>query len=98
MLIIQYIQEGAAFLANNAGSVAIIMSAVQYIKLKINMLPWYKGEYMTILGFVLGFLFAIPETGFVGIDLIQFAIHGIALGGAATGIFKIGAELIRRAS
>lgn len=97
MIVLQYIQEGAVFLAANATSVALIMSIVQYIKLQINALPWYKGEYMTVLGFLLGFAFAVPVGGFIGIDWVAFAIHGIALGGAATGIFKIGDELISRA-
>mgnify|MGYP000895481199 CR=1 FL=1 len=97
MMILEYIQEGAMFLAANAASVALIMSIVQYVKLQVNALPWYKGEYMTALGFLLGFMFAIPVGGFVGIDWVAFVIHGVALGGAATGIFKIGDELISRA-
>ena len=53
------------FLAANAASVALIMSIVQYVKLQVNALPWYKGEYMTALGFLLGFMFAIPVGGVV---------------------------------
>jgi hypothetical protein len=83
------------FLAENLVLVGLVVAVVTYIKRWIEGMAWYKPEYMTILGFVLGFLFAIPPTGFVGIVWIDFVAQGLGLGLVATGLYKTANDIAR---
>lgn len=91
------INEAAKFIAENAALVAMILVIVEYVKRWTAPLPWFKPAYMTALGFVLGFLFAVPEAGLAAIEPVSFIAQGIALGGVATGLFKVGSSLAEKA-
>lgn len=81
------------FLEANVVLIGILMVAVEYLKLGLQKFEWYQGWMATVGAFVLGFLFAIPQTGF---ELIPYIAHGLGLGLVATGVYKIGEGLIRK--
>jgi hypothetical protein len=85
------------FVMENAVTVGFVMAGVEYLKVWLRSQAWYQGPVITASAFLLAFLFVIPEAGFVGIDWLEFAISGIAVGGAATGIFKLGSSLAEKA-
>ena len=87
------INEAGKFLADNPMLIAMILAIVEYVKRWTANVAWVKPEYLTVFGFVLGFLFAIPEVGFVAIVPIVYVSQSIALGLVATGIFKVGSTL-----
>jgi len=90
------INEAAKFIAENPALVAMIIVIVEYVKRWVSPLPWYKPVYMTAFGFLLGFLFAVPAAGFGAIEPVSFVAQGIALGGVATGLFKVGSSLAEK--
>ena len=87
------IEKMQSFLLANAALIIIVMSIVEYVKRWVESSPWYKPEFMTAFGFILGFAFAIPATGFVGIAWTDFVAQGFGLGLVATGIYKVGSTL-----
>jgi hypothetical protein len=91
------INEAGKFIAENPALIAMIIVIVEYVKRWTENAPWFKPEYMTALGFLLGFLFAVPEAGLSAIEPITFISQGVALGGIATGLFKVGNTLARTA-
>ena len=92
------INEAGKFIADNPALIAMIIVIVEYVKRWTENLAWFKPQYMTLLGFLLGFLFAVPEAGFLAIEPVTFIAQGIALGGIATGLFKVGNSFARTAS
>ena len=91
------IEKMQLFLAANAVLVVLILTIVEYVKRWVELKPWYRPEFMTAFGFLLGFAFAIPSTGFVGISWVDFIAQGFGLGLVATGIYKVGATLAHKA-
>lgn len=91
------ISEAGKFIAENPALIAMILVIVEYVKRWTAPLPWMRPAYMTALGFVLGFLFAVPSGGIGAIDMVGFISHGVALGGVATGLFKVGSSLAEKA-
>ena len=93
----EIINKAGEFIAANPALVAMIIVIVEYVKRWTENMLWFKSVYMTVLGFLLGFLFAVPEAGFGAIEPVSFIAQGIALGGVATGLFKVGSTLARTA-
>lgn len=92
-----YILQGIEFIEMNPAMVFYMMGIVEYVKRFVSNYPWYRGLYMTIFGFALGFLFAIPESGFARVvDPLLYASQSIALGLVATGIYKVSETLVRK--
>ena len=96
-MLFMIINEAGNFIAENPALVAMIIVIVEYVKRWTQDAVLFKSEYMTALGFLLGFLFAVPEAGFGAIEPISFIAQGIALGGVATGLFKVGNSFARTA-
>ena len=92
------INEAGKFIADNPALIAMIIVIVEYVKRWTKPLSWFKPICMTALGFLLGFLFAVPEAGLGAIEPITFVAQGIALGGVATGLFKVGNSFARTAN
>ena len=90
------INEAGKFLADNPMLIVMILAVVEYVKRWTANVSWVKPEYLTVFGFVLGFLFAIPAAGFAAIDPVVFVSQGVALGGVATGLFKVGSTLFSK--
>ena len=91
------INEAGKFLADNPMLIAMILAIVEYVKRWTANVGWVKPEYLTIFGFVLGFLFAIPEAGFAAIIPLAYVAQSVALGLVATGLFKVGSTLAKSA-
>ena len=96
-MLLQIVQSTIEFLETSAPLIAVVMAIVEYVKRVVQDQEWYVGWYMTIFAFVVSFLFAIPEAGFVGIDWVMYIAHGIGLGLVATGIYKVSSTVVRKA-
>ena len=97
-MVFEIINNVSKFIADNPALIAMVVVVVEYVKRWVEPMPWYKSVYMTVLGFALGFAFAIPSAGFAGIDPVLYVTQSIALGGVATGLFKVGSTFARTAS
>lgn len=96
-MFMQYILSGADFIEQNMGMVLYVLGIVEYVKRFVTGYSWYRGEYMTAFGFLLGFLFAIPASGLVGVDPLLYIAHSISIGLVATGVYKVGDTLVQKA-
>ena len=91
------ISKAVEFLEANMGMVGMLISIVEFLKVALAGQPWFRGEYITVIGFALAFLFVIPAGGFAGIDWLQFVANAIVIGGVATGLFKAAASIAAKA-
>jgi hypothetical protein len=89
------IQSGISFVESNLILVGLIMSIVAYIRLFLSAFAWCRGWMITVIAFLLAFLFAIPAGPFA--FTAEFVLKGFILGLAATGIYKTGAALAEKA-
>lgn len=96
-MFLEYYNLMVEFLEANAILIALLMTLVQYLKPLLQQFVWYKGWMVTVGAFVLSFLLAIPENGFVGIDVALYIVQSIGLGLVATGIYKVGEGLAYKA-
>ena len=94
-MILQLINSALAFLGESLVLVATMMSIVEYVKRWAATQVWYQGWQMTVFGFVLGFLFALPAAGFAAIDLMVYIPNSVILGLVATGIYKTANSVLR---
>jgi len=85
------------FLEENGVLIALLIAVVETVKPLIHLTSWYKGWMMTLVAFVIAFIMAIPETGFIGIVWVEYIAHGVGLGLVGTGLYKTGATLIEKA-
>lgn len=92
-MVLKFFDMMTAFISGNPELVAFLMTIVELIKKVIKPLPWYKGWIMTVICFVLGFMFAIPVEGF---NWLEFAAGGLGLGLFATGIYSLIFETLSR--
>ena len=92
-MILELYELMVEFLETNVALIAFLMVIVEYAKLGLRKFEWWKGWMTTVLAFVLGFVFAIPVTGF---EVVPFIAHGIGLGLVATGVYKIGEGISRK--
>lgn len=97
-MILEIYELMVAFLKENAVLVALIMTATEYLKRWLKNYPWYEAWHSTVVAFVLGFILAIPSTGFAGIGWMAYIASGVGLGLVATGIYKVGDSLAHKAS
>lgn len=90
-MIVKLIQDAITFVASNPMLVGMIFSFTAWVKSFQAQFPQLKDWILTVVAFVIGILFAIPE----GPLLFSWAIlfNGIALGVTATGVYK-GASFI----
>ena len=93
-MFLKYYNIMVEFLQANAILIALLMTIVQYVKLEVQKFTWYSSWMSTVFAFVMGFLLAVPEFGFVSVDIGEYIVHGIGLGLVATGIYKIGEGLM----
>jgi hypothetical protein len=102
-MLVQIITNALTWLETQAYAIPVVMAIVEYVKLLIKDKPWYeKFKWtMTVFGFALGFVGAVPTTGFVGfvgLDWAQYVANSIMLGLVATGVYKTLASLIKKAT
>lgn len=95
-MVFEFFNMLSAFISGNPELVAFLMTIVELVKGVVKPLPWYKGWMMTVFCFVMGFVFAIPVEGFVGIDWLEYAAGGLGLGLFATGIYSLIFETLSR--
>lgn len=93
-MLFELINEALGFLSASAVMVAVMMAIIEYVKGIVKGQSWYKGYYITAFGFLLGFAFAVPSTGFDALAVEVFISHGVILGLVATGIYKTGESLV----
>lgn len=89
MFFVDFLNEMGAFIVANPQLVAVVMAVMEYLKQWLVAFPWFVGGVRTLAAFIVGFLFAMPSS-FVGMDWPAFIAHGIALGGVASGLYKLG--------
>ena len=85
------------WLGENPQLVLWALGITEYAKRVLQPFSFYKGWMSTVAGFIVGFAFAIPVDGFVGIEWFQFIANGLLLGLSATGIYKVGESLAEKA-
>lgn len=83
------------FIAENAILIGYVVAFVEIVKRLTAGKPWMKNLYLTIFGVVVGFVFVIPESGFIGIDWFSFIANGVALSALATGLYQTASSLAK---
>ncbi len=79
------ILAGIAFVEANLPIVALLMALMSYVKKATEVFKWRKPWMLTIVAFLLGFAFAVPEGGVT--DWVNFVVTGIFLGLTTTGVY-----------
>jgi len=97
LFVVKFIEAMVVFIDANPIVIGYVLAIVEILKRWSAGWTWMKPEYMTIVGFLIGFLFAIPAEGFVGIVWFDFVAHGFGLGLIATGLYKVGSTLAKLA-
>jgi hypothetical protein len=92
-MVFEILAKLLAFLQANSIIIALVASATQWVKLQVQNFPWIKSWMFTVLAFAFAFLFVIPASGFV--FSWMWVLEGIAVGGVATGLFKVGSDLMK---
>ena len=94
-MILELIHVAISFLEANPILVGVVISVTEFFKRWMLKQAWAKDIYSVAFAFVAGLVFAIPETGFEGIDPVIFATQGIALGAAASGLYMTASSISR---
>ena len=96
-MFLKYYQMMVEFLKENAILIALLMSIVESVKVWAKAQAWYEKWMSTVFAFVVSFVLAIPEGGFVGMDVYTYVVHGVGLGLVAVGLYKVGSGLAKKA-
>jgi len=96
-MLLDLVQIGWKFIQENGAIVISVMAFTEWVKAFIKSQPWVKSWMFTAIAFVIAFLCILPS----GIELVKaidlpFIVKWVALGGAATGIFKISSDIASR--
>jgi hypothetical protein len=99
-MLFQIVEGVKEFLAANAALIALVLTIVEYVKRAVlaQNFTWMKDWYITAFAFAVSFLFAIPADGFsaIGADPVTYIANSIGIGLVATGVYKVGATLVRK--
>jgi hypothetical protein len=87
-MLLDLIQKGLAFLQANVVLVGSVIAITQWIKVGVKNLnlPRVKSWMFTIIAFIVSALCIIPFKPVFDLDLV---VQVIAVGGVATGLFKV---------
>jgi len=97
-MVLDYYEKMVQFLSESAVLIALLVSIVEYLKIELEKVAWYKPFMTTVLAFLVAFILAIPESGFVaGMDIPMYLVSALGLGLVATGVYKVGSTLARKA-
>lgn len=89
-------EEMGQFLAGNGALVALVISITELIKGWLKKQAWYASWMPPVLAFILAFIGAIPEAGFVDINWVSYIVHGIGIGLVSVGLYSTLEGLMRK--
>lgn len=93
-MLLDLVKLGQAFLEANPFLVAMVIGLTEAVKRYMKTQAWAKDYYSFIVGILLGFAFAIPSSGFEGIQWDVFIAQGTALGITATGLYMAARSVV----
>lgn len=88
-MILKYYHIMIEYLRANAILIGFLMAIVEPLKIWLKKWKFYQTWQTYVMVGILSLLLAIPETGFVGIDVFNYITHAIGLFLIATGLYKV---------
>ena len=94
-MLLRLIQHGAMFLSENPMLIGMVMSAMEFLKKGLESQAWFQKDWVRVGAvFVMAALFVMPEVPAFSMELLA---EIFAVGGAAAGLFSVGASLAKKA-
>lgn len=97
MLILELYNKMVEFLQSSAILIGLLVAVVEYLKVQLKAQDWYSPWMTNLMAFVVAFVLAIPSDLFASTPVIDYVVHGVGLGLVATGLYKVGESLIKKA-
>ena len=93
-MLLDLVQLGWKFIQDNGTIVIAVIAFTEWVKAFIKSQPWIKSWMFTAIAFAIAFLCIVPSgVELVKVISVEFLVKWLAIGGAATGLFKVSKEL-----